>query len=68
MSAEESDRMRSKAYSLCRDYLLGAWKLINEDTMVIRQIRWVPLSYLSSVEKVLILPSDSNVLRGGIIF
>ncbi|KAF2362907.1 Protein kinase-like domain [Trinorchestia longiramus] len=35
---EESEAMRSRAYQVCRDYLLGAWKLINQDEMVLRRI------------------------------
>ncbi|XP_018023260.1 choline/ethanolamine kinase isoform X2 [Hyalella azteca] len=31
--------MRSRAYQLCRDYLLGSWKLIDQDSMILRQIR-----------------------------
>lgn len=38
MSSDQSEKMRSRAYQVCRDYLLGAWKQINQDSMVMRQI------------------------------
>ena len=39
MSTEDSEKMRGRAYQVCRDYLLGAWKQIDQDAMVLRQIR-----------------------------
>ena len=40
MSTEASEMIRGRAYQLCKDYLLGAWKHIGEENMILKQIRW----------------------------
>jgi len=39
MLAADDAAMRSRAYQTCRDYLLGAWRSVGPDTMLLERIR-----------------------------